>query len=61
MSKKQTQKRLGLFYKSNGRWTGPYAGVTFTPYTWSRNPRKAEVNVLKNYVLKSRVALRPVG
>jgi len=61
MATKTNQKRLGLFYRSNGRWTGPYLGVTFTPYTWSRNPVKKELSSVKNYVLKSRVKLLPVG
>ena len=60
MATKRNQKRLGLYYRSNGRWTGPYAGVTFTAYTWSRNPVKSDLNVVKNYVLKSRVRLLPV-
>ena len=60
-TKKTTQKRLGLFYRSNGRWTGPYAGVTFTAYTWSRNPIKSDLKEVKNNILKSRVRLAPVG
>jgi hypothetical protein len=60
-SKKNTQKRLGIFYRSNGRWTGPYAGVTFTPYTWNRNPRKQDLREIANHVLKSQVRLLPVG
>jgi hypothetical protein len=61
MAKNKNQKRLGLFYRSNGRWAGPYLGITFTAYTWNRNPIKSEVRGLKNYVLKSRVKLCPVG
>jgi hypothetical protein len=61
MASKKNQKRLGLFYRSNGRWTGPYAGVTFTAYTWNRNPLKQQVRETANYVLKSRVRLAPVG
>jgi hypothetical protein len=52
--------RFGLFYISNGRWTGPYANVKFTKYTWTRNPVKTELATLKNRILKSRVKLRPV-
>jgi len=61
MATKRTKSRLGLFYRSNGRWTGPYLGVTFTPYTWGRNPLKGELRDVRNYVLKSRVRLLPVG
>lgn len=58
--KKKNQVRLGLFYRSNGRWTGPYAGISFTPFTWNRNPTKQNLRNTANYVLKSRVKLRPV-
>jgi len=61
MSKKRNTPRLGIFYRSNGRWTGPYAGVTFTAYTWKRNPLRSDLSVIKNYVLKSKVKLLPVG
>jgi hypothetical protein len=60
-TKNKNQKRLGIFYVSNGRWTGPYAGITFTKYTATRNPIKTDISELKNYVLKSRVKLLPVG
>lgn len=54
-------KKLGLFYRSNGRWTTtPYAGHTFTAYQVNRNPLKRELSTLKNYVLKSKVRVHPV-
>lgn len=58
---KSNKQRFGLFYRSNGRWAGPYCGVTFTKYTLSRNPVKQEIRFFANYVLKSRVKLLPVG
>lgn len=59
---KRNQRRFGIFYRSNGRWTStPYAGVTFTAYTLGRNPVKQDISWLKNYVLKSRVRVLPVG
>lgn len=63
MAKNTTkQKRLGIFYRSNGRWTTtPYAGITFTPYQANRNPLKRQITDLRNNVLKSRVRLRPVA
>ena len=63
MSKKQNksqQPRFGLFYRSHGKWTGPYAGKTFTAYSINRNPMKADMAELKNRVLKSRVQILPV-
>ncbi len=61
MSKNKTTKRLGIFYRSNGRWTGPYQGYTFTPYSATRNPVKEDIAFFKNKVLKSRVKILPVG
>lgn len=58
---KNKQKRLGIFYRSNGRWTGPYAGMSFTNYTWNRQPMKGYTSEIKNYILKSKVKLLPVG
>lgn len=57
----KNKTRLGIFYRSNGRWVGPYMGVTFTPYTLGRNPVKTELKVIRNEVLKSKVRLLPVG
>jgi len=62
MSKNKTkQTRYGIFYRSNRKWTGPYNGITFTKYTWNRNPMKTDLNDIKNNVLKSRVKLLPVA
>ncbi len=58
-SKSKNNKRVGLFYKSHGKWTGPYAGATFTEYSVKRNPVKEELGIIKS-ILKSRVELRPV-
>lgn len=58
---KNKKPRFGLFYKSNGRWAGPYCGVTFTKYTLSLNPVKQEIRFFANHVLKSRVKILPVA
>jgi len=58
---KSRNPRFGLFYRSNGRWTGPYAGQTFTAYTLNRQPVRGDVSWLKNYILKSRIQLRKVA
>lgn len=62
MSKnKNNTKKLGLFYKSHGKWTTvPYRGFTFTAYQASRNPIKADIAVLQKEVLKSKIRLAPV-
>jgi hypothetical protein len=60
-NKNKNGSRLGIFYRSNNRWSGPYAGMTFTKYTWERNPWKSDLNFIKNYLLKSRVKLLPVA
>ena len=57
---KSNKKRLGIFYVSHGKWTGPYAGLSFTEYSLNRNPVQKEVGWIKNYVLKSRIRLLPV-
>lgn len=57
---RKNNTRFGLFYRSNGRWTGPYGGRTFTAYSINRNPVKNTVWWLRNYVLKSRVEFRKV-
>jgi hypothetical protein len=58
---KKQQQRYGIFYRSNGRVTGPYRGWTFTKYSASRNPIKQEIKDIKNYVLKTRVGVLPVS
>lgn len=61
MTKNKKTQRFGLFYRSNGQWNrSPYRGMTFTAYQAKRNPVKSEIFTLKNYVLKSRVKVRPV-
>lgn len=57
--KTKNQTRYGVFYVSNGRWVGPYKGVTFTNYTMTRNPFKQDFSILKNRVLKSEAVIRP--
>ena len=59
MSNSKNKQRFGVFYKSHGKWTGPYAGATFTKYTVSRNPIKSEVELLRS-ILKSKIQVRPV-
>ena len=57
---KSNKPRFGLFYMSNGRWTGPYGGMTFTKHTLNRQPISGDVQWLKNRVLKSRIQIRKV-
>jgi len=57
----QNKTRYGVFYRSNGRWTGPYAGITFTSYTLKRQPVRGDIKYLKNEILKSRIQIRPVN
>lgn len=48
-------KRYGLFYKSRGKWTGPYAGIVTT---------KANVTNYSNLVrraLKSKITVKQVN
>jgi len=59
MAKSNNTKRFGIFYKSHGKWTGPYAGATFTEYSINRNPIKSDIKDLKS-ILKSKVQIRPV-
>ena len=58
--RKSNKQRFGVFYVSHGKWTGPYAGMSFTKHMLSRQPIKGDVSWIKNYVLKSRIQLRPV-
>ena len=57
---KSKKQRYGIFYKSHGKWTGPYGGVTFTKHTLARKDSQYDLNWIKNYVLKTRIKLRPV-
>lgn len=60
--RKTQAKRYGIFYRSNGRWTtSPYAGFTFTRYTMNRRPLKEDLSTIRNYVLKSKMKVRPVA
>lgn len=62
MRKQAQAQRYGIFYRSNGRWTStPYGGFTFTKFTLNRRPLKEDLNTIKNYVLKSRMVIRPVA
>jgi hypothetical protein len=58
--KSKNKQRFGLFYMSNGRWTGPYAGLSFTQHSLERNPIRSDIGYIKNYVLKSRIEMRKV-
>jgi len=60
MSNKSSKQRFGIFYRSHGKWTGPYAGLTFTQYSLSRKPVSSDIKWLKNRTLKQRIQLRPV-
>ena len=60
MAKQNKAQKFGIFYKSHGRWIGPYLGVTFSEYSSKRNPLKDDINYWKNYTLKSKVKLMPV-
>lgn len=57
---KVNKQRLGVFYRSNGRWAGPYGGFSFTEYSAKRNPIKSQIRDLANSILKSRVKLAPI-
>lgn len=61
MAKNKTQNRLGLFYRSHGRWIGPYKNYTFTEKSIGRNPIKGDISLIKNHVLKSRIKICKVG
>lgn len=58
---KPKQTRYGIFYRSNGHWTGPYQGATFTKYAMTHEPVKSDIRWFANYVLKSRVKVVPIG
>jgi len=51
---KLNTKKYGLFYKSRGRWTGPYAGLVASKDTIHR-----ELKLVRN-VLKSKLSVRKV-
>jgi hypothetical protein len=62
MPNKKQAVRYGIFYRSNGRWTtSPYGGFTFTRYTMNRRPLRQDLATLRNYVLKSKMMVLPVG
>jgi hypothetical protein len=61
---KETKKplRYGIFYRSNGRFTtSPYKGFTFTRYSMNRRPLNQDIATLRNYILKSKMMVLPVG
>ena len=60
-NKNKNQVRYGVFYKTNGKWSGPYQGKTMTKYTITRKSVLKEIADLKNYVLKAQVKILPVG
>jgi hypothetical protein len=48
-------KKYGLFYKSRGKWTGPYAGIETSKLNITNYS-----NLVKN-VLKSKILFREVN
>jgi len=52
---KTNKKHYGLFYKSHGKWTGPYAGVT----TSKKNVTNYS-NLVKSS-LKSKITIRKIN
>lgn len=58
---KANTTRYGIFYRSRGKWIGPYGGKTYSAYSVNRNPVLSEIQTLKNYVLKTKVRVAPVG
>jgi len=60
-NKRKNQTRYGVFYRSNGRWVGPYQGRTFTEYTINREPIKSDIRWFANHLLKSRIKIQSVS
>lgn len=60
-SKTQKNKRFGIYYKSHGKWIGPFSGKTYTMTSLNREPLKSAIPWLKNYGLKSKISIRPVN
>lgn len=56
---KSNKNRYGIFYKSHGKWTGPYAGATFTAYTVNCKSFTNDITFLRR-LLKSPVEVRSV-
>ena len=55
------QARYGIFYRSNGRFTTtPYGGMTFTLGQITRRPLREHIKTWQNYILKSKMVIRPV-
>ena len=48
-------KRYGLFYKSHGKWTGPYAGIV------TSKPNVTNYSNLVKRSLKSKLTVRRVN
>jgi hypothetical protein len=61
MASKKSTPKFGLFYRSQGRMTGPYRGITRTLRGWTRQPISGDVTYLKNNILKSRIEFRQVS
>jgi len=61
MKNKEKSRRYGIFYRSNGKWIGPYQGDTFTWYTSNTRPVREYVKECQNYILKAKVKVMPVG
>lgn len=60
MATKSNNPYYGIYYKTNGRWTGPYAGKKYTMRGLTRYPLSEDLKWLKNNCLKSRIQLRRV-
>lgn len=61
MASKKITPKFGVFYRSQGRWTGPYRGITRAFRTWQRKTTQQDLAILKNNILKSRIQLRQVS
>ena len=61
MATKSSNPYYSIYYRSHGRWIGPYGGKKYTKRGLTRQPLAGDVAWLKNYGLKARVQIRKVS
>ena len=55
---RKARNKVAIFYKSHGRFIGPYCGMTVPKTEVSKMREDGTLSLISNYILKSPLQLR---
>lgn len=58
---RKQNNRIAIFYKSHGKYIGPYGGETFSKKVIDMMQREGTFNYISNYILRSPLQFREVA